>query len=55
MKWVLIVMVCNQTDAWSTKCEPKEIATFPSQQSCLEAAKVYWKSDRPVCGIREEK
>lgn len=55
MKWVLVIILTNHPGAWSTIYDTKEVAIFPDKQSCLEAAKKYYDSDHPTCGIKEEK
>lgn len=51
MQWVLIAMLCS--DAFCFDVAPKEIATFPDQASCQEAAKQY-EGHKPVCGIKRQ-
>lgn len=52
MKWVLIILVINNPTAWTEKYERMELAVFPDEAHCLEAAKNY-SYNHPICGIKE--
>ncbi len=53
MKWVLVVLICHTTGAFSNICDTKEVAVFPDRGTCEQAAARYYPADRPICGIKE--